>query len=73
MERAKLRFEVKVKPGSVNSKIVSRSPWVVELKSQPDKGKANLELVKLLKKELGKQVKIVSGLTSREKVVEVLE
>jgi len=46
--------------------------YLVRLKSLPEEGKANLELLKILKKYFGKEVKIKSGFTSRMKVVEVL-
>jgi len=42
---------------------------MIRLKSPPVKGKANDELVKFLKKLLKKPVSIVSGFTSREKVI----
>ena len=38
----------------------------------PEKGKANLEIVKLFKKEYGRDVKIVSGKTSKRKLVRIL-
>ncbi len=47
--------------------------YYVKLKSPADGGRANLELVKVLKKFLGKEVKIKSGFNSRTKFVEVLE
>jgi uncharacterized protein (TIGR00251 family) len=49
---------------------------VVGIKSKPEKGKANLELVKKLAKHFkvhGSQVRILSGLTSRKKIVEVVD
>ena len=48
---------------------------VVGLTSAPEKGKANLELIKKLAKHFkvsSSQVKIVAGLKSREKVVEIV-
>lgn len=45
--------------------------YFVRLKSAADEGKANLELVKVLSKFFGKDVKIKSGFTSRMKVVQV--
>ncbi len=42
---------------------------VIRLKSPPVKGKANDELVRFLKKLLKKPISIVSGFTSREKVI----
>ncbi|MBU4308669.1 MAG: DUF167 domain-containing protein, partial [Nanoarchaeota archaeon] len=43
----------------------------VWLKKKPVEGKANLELLKTLKKYFGKQVEIVSGFKSQKKIVEV--
>ncbi len=42
------------------------------LKAAPEKNKANLELIKFFKKELGLVVEIKSGATSREKVLRIL-
>lgn len=41
----------------------------VRLKSRPEKGKANKELEKLLRKTLGTRTKIVRGMKSRSKLV----
>ncbi|MGB9760738.1 MAG: DUF167 domain-containing protein, partial [Thermoproteota archaeon] len=49
---------------------------VVGLTSKPVGGKANLELIKKLAKHFkvpSSQVKIVSGLKSRRKIVEIIE
>jgi uncharacterized protein (TIGR00251 family) len=43
----------------------------VWLKEKAVDGKANLMLVKVLKKHLGREVKIKSGFTSKMKIVEV--
>jgi len=43
----------------------------VEIKSNPDKGKANKEIVKKLKKFFGSEIKIISGFKSKEKIVEI--
>ena len=46
----------------------------VSVAAQADKGKANLELIKFLARELGVykyQVKIISGLTERSKLIKV--
>ena len=47
--------------------------FLVKLKSSADEGRANMELVQVLKEYLGKEIKIKSGFTSRTKFVEVLE
>ena len=43
----------------------------VEIKSNPDKGKANKEIVKELKKFFESEIKIISGFKSKEKIVEI--
>ena len=48
----------------------------VGLTSKPEKGKANLELIKKLAKHFkvsSSQIRIVSGLKSRRKIVEITE
>ncbi|HIE18162.1 TPA: DUF167 domain-containing protein, partial [Candidatus Bathyarchaeota archaeon] len=49
---------------------------IVGLTSKPEKGKANLELIKKLAKYFkvsSSQIRIVSGLKSRRKIVEIIE
>ena len=49
---------------------------IVGLLSQPRRGKANLELIKKIAKHLhvsSSQIKIISGLKSRSKVIEIIE
>ncbi len=66
---------VKVKPSFGKQEIVKNSEkdFTVFLKSAPENGKANRELVKLLHKYFKTGVKIKSGLTGRNKIVEVVE
>ena len=45
--------------------------YLVHLKSPAENNKANIELLKMLKKYFGKDVKIKSGFASRNKIVEV--
>lgn len=47
--------------------------YFVKIRSEPEGGRANLELIKTLSKYFKKEVKIKSGYTSKQKVVEVLE
>ena len=47
----------------------------ISIKSEPERGRANRELVKKLAKHFGvseDRVRIIAGLTSRKKIVEVL-
>jgi len=65
---------VKVKPNAKENAILSQegAKWVVSVAAQPDKGKANQELMRFLSKKLKKQVRIVSGFGSSTKILEVL-
>lgn len=65
-------IRVKVKPNSSKQSVEKiKEEYIVQLKSCARKGRANLELVKFLKKYFGKEVRIKSGLSSRHKIVEV--
>lgn len=67
------RIRVRVKTSAGVSSITGYEEGVlkVSLRSAPEKGKANQELVKLLTRKLGKKVTISSGLTSKNKVVKI--
>jgi uncharacterized protein (TIGR00251 family) len=77
-----MKIKVKVKPNS-NEEIVEKIDsslfneegyeglYYVKLKESPQGGKANLELLKILKRYFKKDVKIKAGFTSKDKVVEV--
>ncbi|MDH5375148.1 MAG: DUF167 family protein [Candidatus Bathyarchaeota archaeon] len=61
-------LEVYVKPRSKDFKIVADGDEIaVFCKEEPVKGKVNKELVKKLSKLFHKEVKIVSGFTSKQK------
>lgn len=63
-------IRIKVKVGKPISSIISKGDvWEVHLKSRAEEGKANLELIKLVSKELHKKVEIVKGFKSKEKIL----
>lgn len=65
-------IKAKVNVGKPISSIISKGKvWKINLKSRAEKGKANLELVKLISKELGERVRIVKGLKSKEKILRI--
>jgi len=68
-----MKLKVKLHPNSSREKIekISDSEYEVWLKDKPVDNRANVKLVKVLKKYFGKEVEIKSGFTSRMKVVEV--
>ena len=65
-------IRVKVKPSSSRSEILGEKGGIlhIALKSPPENGKANKELLKLLWKKYKQRFLIKSGLSSREKVLE---
>jgi hypothetical protein len=70
------RFTVKVHPRARRSAVTGRlgDAWKLDLTAPPVEGKANEECVRLLAEVAGVErarVRIVMGLTSRTKVVEI--
>jgi uncharacterized protein (TIGR00251 family) len=66
-------IKVKVKPASGRQNIekISDSEYKVFLKSRAEDNKANIELLKLLKKHFsGQDIKILKGLKSKDKIIE---
>ena len=70
MTRLKLKVSTK-KPIFKIKLDKKKETLLVEIKSIPEKGKANKEIVKELKKYFKKEIKIVSGLKNKEKIVEI--
>lgn len=70
-----MRYLVSVRFSSDDQIQVSGSEISISIKSPPERGRANRELVKKLAAHFGvgeERVRIVSGLASRKKLVEVL-
>lgn len=64
-------LKVVVKPGRGKNEIISRENGllIVAIKEPAEHNKANLELVRFLSKETGRQVRIKSGFSSRRKTL----
>ena len=67
--------KVKVVPNSKEEKITRLldGQYKVNLNQKPENNKANIELIKLLKKYFKSNVKIIKGLSSRNKIVKIEE
>ncbi len=76
MEIKELKFKVIVKTNSGKNEIVSydkiKKAYRINLNAKPIEGEANKELIKFLSKELKKNMRIVSGFRSKEKIIELL-
>jgi len=71
-----MKIKVKVHSGSSQEKInkLNRTEYEVWLKKRPVEGKANLEMIKLLKKYFKcREIKIISGFSSKNKILEFVE
>jgi len=67
-------IRVKVKTNSSEQGIEKvGEEYIVRLKSLPEDGKANMELIKLLSKYFDSEVRIKSGFTSKHKIVQVFD
>lgn len=66
-------LEVKVIPRSKVEEVTEGEPMVVKVKEQPERGRANRAVIKLLAKHFNADVRILSGVGSRRKRVEILE
>jgi uncharacterized protein (TIGR00251 family) len=66
------QIRIKVKPSSNKNKIVKMEDGVFKIwiKSAPEKGNANKELQRYLKKITGVPINITSGLASKNKTIE---
>ena len=68
-----MKIKVRVNPNSSDEKIKKKTEreYEVYLKKPPKNNEANLELIKILKRYFKKQVRIIRGLKSKEKIVEI--
>ena len=70
-----MQYSVSVRFSSDGQLEVIGDQIAISIKSQPERGRANKELLKKLAVYFGvgeERVRIVSGLTSRKKIVELL-
>ncbi|MGB9708061.1 MAG: DUF167 domain-containing protein [Candidatus Pacearchaeota archaeon] len=68
-------LKLRIKPDSSENKFIE-SENLVQVKASATKNKANMELIKTLAKHYkvsSSQIKIIKGLSSREKIIEIQE
>lgn len=68
-------IQVKAYPCSGREEIkkISEDSYKIYLKKPAENNKANAELIKMLKKHFGREAKIIKGMRSGDKIVEVKE
>lgn len=66
-------IKIIVRPNSRKNEIISydeeKQALRVNIKAEPERGKANLEVITFFNKLIKKQTRIIKGLTSREKLL----
>ncbi|QQG38620.1 MAG: YggU family protein [Candidatus Woesearchaeota archaeon] len=69
-------LKILVKPNSKENKIIAydkeRELYKVNIKAPAESGKANLEIIKFFSKLTKKKVSIISGLSSKRKILKFL-
>ena len=65
--------KVKVHPSSGKQEIRENGKLEVWLKSKPESGAANRELIELMERHFKKSVRIVKGWKSRMKTLEIMD
>ena len=66
-------MKIKIHPNSSKEEIkkIDGGMYEIWLKERAQNNKANIKLVKMMKKYFGKEVKIKSGFTSKNKFIEI--
>lgn len=71
------KFKIIVIPNSKENKLECfdklRNAYILYVKASPENNKANIACIKFLSKMLKKRVRLFSGLSSREKIIEVID
>ena len=72
-----MKIQVKVKPGSKTEELSREGDsFIIKVKEPTKEGKANQAVIKLLAEHFGvpqRQVMILSGISTRNKVIEVVK
>lgn len=66
-------IKIIVKTNSPKNKLskISDDVYKVNIKAKPENNEANIEIEKFLAKQFGRPVKIISGYTSKKKLVRI--
>jgi uncharacterized protein (TIGR00251 family) len=66
-----MRMEIKVNANARKDEVIEDVILTVNVKEKPENNKANLAVIKLLEDYFDRQVRIVSGLKGRKKIIEI--
>ena len=70
----KFPIKLKVKTKQKETKIISQTEQeiILAVKSPPQDNKANLEIIKFLSKHFKQKIKIIKGLKSKNKIIDII-
>lgn len=71
METLKIRVKTKSGKSEILGFDDGKKAWLVNVKSAPEHGEANMEIIKLFHRKHKQPVRIISGATSKEKLVRI--
>jgi uncharacterized protein (TIGR00251 family) len=73
IKKKKMIIKIKVYPKSGRQEIIKmdNENYKVYLKEPAEDNKANMELIKVLKKHFLKNIKIIKGIKSRNKIIKI--
>ncbi len=70
-------FTILVKTNMPRTEVIEfdkeRNAYRMNVHARPEAGKANVEIMKYFKKEYKLNIEIISGFTSREKLVKIIQ
>ncbi|MBD3163638.1 YggU family protein [Candidatus Woesearchaeota archaeon] len=68
-------IRVRVKPGMPKAEITGfdreKQAYKMNVRAVPERGRANLEIIRFFRKRFGKDAKIISGASSRMKLLKI--
>jgi len=68
-----MKLKIKVKVNQPKIEVVEKGEvWKVNVKAKPQENKANEEIIKFFTRMFKKKVRIVRGLKSKEKILEIV-
>lgn len=70
---ARITIDVKTSSRQEGVEEIGENHYIVRVRAPRKKGKANMSVVKILKRHFGRPVFIISGHTSTRKIVEIEE
>lgn len=63
-------LKIKVIPNSKKEEITEGNPLILRIKEKPEKNKANIAVIKILSKHFKTRIRIIHGLTSKNKIID---